>query len=58
MSACPRCSASDLIEIDLAPQGRPTRFATCRNCEHRWWTDREQVGVVSLEQVLSWVAAA
>lgn len=31
------------------------RFQTCRNCEHRWWTDLHGNDVVPLSDVLAHV---
>ncbi|MDP8970917.1 MAG: hypothetical protein M3N52_10580 [Actinomycetota bacterium] len=57
MTAC-RCGSANLVEIDLAPAGRPVRFSTCRDCEHRWWSDVAGTGALRLDDVLSLVAAA
>lgn len=57
MTAC-RCGSANLVTIDLAPAGRPVSFATCRDCEHRWWSDVAGTAALGLSDVLSMVAAA
>lgn len=56
--ACPNCTSKDLVKIDLAPGGRRMHFSTCRACEHRWWLDTAEDGLMTLDRVLDLVAAA
>lgn len=55
-AGCPKCTGADLVRIELTPNGRPLMFTTCRQCEHRWWTDLDGHSVVGLAQVLGMVA--
>ncbi len=57
MSCCPTCAADDLIQIDLSAAGKLMRFSSCRRCEHRWWIDPVAADTISLQDVLSVVAA-
>lgn len=44
--ACPRCSASHLVEIGLTIQERRVTLHSCSACDTRWWDqDGEQVQV-------------
>jgi hypothetical protein len=54
--SCARCSSDDLVQIELAPAGRALRFATCRRCEHRWWTDLHDEQPLPLSDVLATVS--
>ena len=58
MATCDKCGSKDLVQIDLSPAGRPVKFATCRDCENRWWSDAENAGNLRLREVLDLVAAA
>ena len=53
---CPNCASHDLIQLNLAPSGRPVCFTTCRSCEHRWWATANET--IDLDEVLGAVAAS
>jgi hypothetical protein len=53
MDSCPHCRSRDLVGFTLAPTGQPLRFAHCRSCEHRWWTDLEGGAAIRLPDVLT-----
>jgi transcription elongation factor Elf1 len=53
MDNCPKCTSADLVLIALSLNGGPVHFAHCRNCEHRWWTDRDAGAVITLPDVLT-----
>lgn len=56
MLACPACSSSDVVQVDLSLRGGPVAFRHCRACEHRWWTEGEQP--IALDTVLTMASAA
>lgn len=58
MHACPRCRSTDLVLIDLKPDNDALRFASCRACEHRWWSRPEATAQVALPEVYAAVGAA
>lgn len=57
MSQCPKCASSDLMIVQLSLKGIPTRFAHCRSCEHRVWTDVSEASSMTLDDVLVRAAA-
>ena len=50
-TTCHRCASGDLLAVNLAPDGKPVTFHTCRRCEHRWWQDGA-ASSVALDEVL------
>jgi transcription elongation factor Elf1 len=58
MAHCPDCSSDNLVTVDMTLNGGPVKFAHCRRCEHRWWTDATDGGALALPQVLHKVTAA
>lgn len=56
MHTCPHCRSTNLVAVALTLATGPVRFASCRACEHRWWTDAA-AGGLSLGDVLDRVAA-
>ena len=38
--------------VQLSLKGIPTRFAHCRSCEHRVWTDVSEASSMTLDDVL------
>lgn len=55
---CPHCRSADLVIIRLSPAGSPLRFHTCRDCEHRWWTELQTQARVEVGAVLTLISAA
>jgi formate dehydrogenase maturation protein FdhE len=53
MGGCPNCASTDLVSIDMTLRGKSMRFAHCRRCEHRWWTDPSRGVHVPFAEVLS-----
>jgi DNA-directed RNA polymerase subunit M/transcription elongation factor TFIIS len=54
---CPKCSSSDLLVVNLSPNGAPMQFTTCRHCENRWWEDVE-VGIdIALRDVIQHIGS-
>lgn len=53
MRTCRSCRATDLFEMDLTVGAAPVRFAHCRACEHRWWTQDSGAQVLGLREVLA-----
>jgi hypothetical protein len=49
---CAGCGSTDLLEIELTADGSPVRFSTCRDCEHRWWTDLSETTRIGVADVL------
>ena len=52
MDACPNCTSSDLMHVALTLPGGPVRFASCRQCEHRWWREADSGDQLNLDTVL------
>jgi hypothetical protein len=49
---CVACGSQRLIEIAMTlTDGTPVQFTSCRHCEHRRWTDGDDV--LPVESVLS-----
>lgn len=57
MNSCPNCQSSNLVRVEMTLSGGPVRFAHCRRCEHRWWTDPEGNSVLPLRTVLDKAAS-
>lgn len=49
--ACPKCRATQLVEIGVTVSGRSVTLHSCSHCETRWWDD-EEGGVVELREIL------
>lgn len=56
-TACPNCRSNDLVSVGMTLPKGPVLFAHCRACEHRWWTDAEEVATLTLPDVLERAAA-
>jgi hypothetical protein len=54
---CPSCRSANLIVVYMTIASDPVRFASCRACEHRWWTDLNEDRLLPLGEVLERVAA-
>lgn len=54
---CSRCTSTNLVTVRLTVGESPVLFASCRSCEHRWWTDMEGDRQLALVEVLDRVAA-
>lgn len=48
---CPKCSARQLVEIDVNLQGRNVTLHSCSRCDSRWWDD-EGGDRIHLDRVL------
>lgn len=51
MRTCENCQSPDLFQVDVTIAAGPTRFAHCRRCEHRWWSDSAGARVAPLQAV-------
>jgi len=54
---CASCRSTNLVTVKLTVGSNPMLFASCRNCEHRWWTDLDGDRLIALDEVLDRVAA-
>lgn len=54
---CASCRSTNLVTVRLTVGSGPVLFASCRACEHRWWTDLEGNRLIALDEVLDRVAA-
>jgi DNA polymerase III alpha subunit (gram-positive type) len=48
-AACPSCRDGDIITISMSVSGAALSFATCHQCEAKWWfRDGEMVPLTSV----------
>ena len=57
MTACEKCSATDLVKIAMTLNGGPVNFCHCRRCEHRMWASADDGNALRLPDVLAKVAS-
>ena len=57
MTACEKCSATDLVKIAMTLGGGPVNFCHCRRCEHRMWASADDGNALRLPDVLAKVAS-
>jgi hypothetical protein len=54
---CSKCASSNLVVVHMTLGSGPVLFASCRECEHRWWTDTAGNRLLTFEEVLDRAAA-
>lgn len=57
MTACDKCSSTDLVKVGMTLNGGPVNFCHCRRCEHRQWASADDGNSLRLNDVLAKVAS-
>lgn len=57
MHPCSNCGSSNLVIVKMRLGSGPVLFASCRDCEHKWWTDMEGNRLMTFDEVLDRAAA-
>lgn len=57
MSACSKCTSTDMVRIAMTLGGGEVTFCHCRRCENRQWHSAENGSHLRLPEVLDKVAS-
>lgn len=57
MTACAKCTSTNLVKIEMTLNGGPVLFCHCRQCEHRQWASTDDGNSLRLNDVLAKVAS-